>query len=94
MAPVLSFIVQTFVDHVHDVVEFCRAIGAVSAMARITSSIQIGLCAYELYVNWAISLICVPVGPQGSLLVAAKRVSTIEDMRKSATWTGRKRLEN
>jgi hypothetical protein len=67
MAPIFALVVQSLIEHVHNLVEICRA-----SRNRQPGS---GLCrkrteSYLLKVMAAISAISVPVGPQGSLLVA------------------------
>jgi hypothetical protein len=68
VSPVLSFIVESLIQHVHDFVEFIRP-----RLVRRVLLIKGG--SYELYVICDISLISVPVGPHGSLLVAKIQIS-------------------
>jgi hypothetical protein len=72
VAPILSLVIEPLVKHIHYVVEFGGpAIGLKVSLTLWSQLVQ--SVTYVLKVIWAISLICVPVGPHGSLLVAVKR---------------------
>lgn len=65
VSPVLALVIQTLIEHVHDLVEIA------GTALRKSSTIDIGQ-TYLLKVRAAISLMSVPVGPQGSLEVAVQ----------------------
>lgn len=85
MPPILPFIVQPLVHHFHNLNEVIssRLISIVSQLSFADFS------THWLYVNWAISFIWVPEGPQGSLDVASRtfvwRRSALTLSKKSIT---------
>jgi hypothetical protein len=64
MTPVLAFVIQSLVQYIHDLVEGCGTI-----IQSVSHTMQVFI-TYSANVNWAISAISAPVGPQASLLVA------------------------
>jgi hypothetical protein len=65
MTPVLALVVETLVEHLHDLhkVSSVKVLGVFAIYCA-------PLITHWLYVSWAISFICVPEGPQGSFDVA------------------------
>ena len=78
MAPVLALVIESLVEHIHDLVEVGGAVGSVSDRWLEPYALT---PIYLLYVILAMSAISVPVGPHGSLLVAFRVLVTDESLR-------------
>ena len=76
MSPIFAFVIQTLVEHVHNLIEVAGTKRSQSAIASITSVAG----AYLLNVRAAISAISVPVGPHGSLDVAVQTILGLEQI--------------
>lgn len=71
VTPVLALVVQSLIQHIHNFVEVCRATAEqILEHAISTRELPVNGEAYLPNVMAAISAMSVPVGPQGSLLVA------------------------
>ena len=77
MPPVLALVIQSFIQHLHDLNKI-----ASEEFVDISSKrygIDVRSLTHWLYVNCAISFITVPEGPQASLEVASRTFARVSE---------------